>query len=101
MPSFLSRLMGAGAPSRAPELNIKASRTGPLLALQTLGLARWLPRTHSELTRSGYERNAVVYRCVRMIAEAAATVNWLVYEDGLEDEHHPLLNLLYRPNPAA
>lgn len=38
MPSLFSRLMGAGAPSRAPELNIKASRTGPLLALQTLGL---------------------------------------------------------------
>jgi len=101
MRSLFSRLIGAGAPSRAPEFQAKASRTGPLLALQTLGLARWTPRTNHELTRAGYERNAVVYRCVRMIAEAAATVPWLVYDNGLEDEHHPLMKLLARPNPAG
>ena len=101
MPSFLSRLIGAAAPSRAPDIQTKASRTGPLLALQTLGLARWMPRSNTELTRAGYERNAVVYRCVRMIAEAAATVPWLVYEDEVEDEHHPILKLLARPNPAG
>ena len=102
MPGLISRLLGAGAHSRAPQdLNTKASRTGPLLALQTLGLARWMPRSNSELTRAGYERNAIVYRCVRMIAEAAATVPWLVYDDTGEDDHHPLLKLIARPNPAG
>lgn len=102
MPGFFSRLLGAGASSRAPVvIDTKASRTGPLLALQTLGLARWMPRNTTELTRTGYERNAIVYRCVRMIAEAAATVPWLLYENGVEDEDHPLLQLLRRPNPAS
>ena len=102
MPGLISRLLGAGAHSRAPQdLNTKASRTGPLLALQTLGLARWMPRSNSELTRAGYERNAIVYRCVRMIAEAAATVPWLVYDDTGEDDHHPLLKLIARPNPVG
>ena len=102
MPGILSRLLGAGTPPRAPaSLDTKASRTGPLLALQTLGLARWMPRNTTELTRTGYERNAVVYRCVRMIAEAAATVPWLFYENGVENDEHPLHRLLRRPNPAS
>ncbi len=102
MPSFLSRLWGAGASTRAPASGeFKASRTGPLLALQTLGLARWMPRNTAELTRAGYERNAVVYRCVRMIAETAATVPWLLYDNGAENEDHSLLQPLRRPNPAA
>ena len=99
MPSILSRLFG-GAPTRAPLTDAKASRVGALLAFHTLGLARWTPRNASELTRQGFERNAIVYRCVRMIAESAATIPWLVYEDASESEAHPLRALLRRPNPA-
>jgi len=102
MPGFFSRLFGAGALARArAPVDVKASRTGPLLALQTLGLARWAPRNTTDLTRLGYERNAIVYRCVRMIAETAATVPWLVYEGALEAPDHPCLDLLTRPNPGA
>ena len=43
--------------------------------------------------------NAIVYRCVRMIAEAAASVPWLLYEGAQEIETHPLLALLAAPNP--
>ncbi len=71
-----------------------------MLAFQTLGLARWTSRNAVDLTRQGFERNAIVYRCVRMIAEAAATVPWLVYESRHEIDDHPLHALLARPNPA-
>jgi len=44
--------------------------------------------------REGYARNAIAYRCVRMIAEAAASAPLKV---GPAD--HPLARLLSRPNP--
>lgn len=99
MSTFLSRLFGAGAPSRAPLSETKASRAGALIAMHALGRPRWTSRAGDELTRQGYERNAVVYRCVRLIAENAASVPWLVYENGEDDDAHPLARLLARPNP--
>ena len=92
--SFLSRLFGA--PSREE----KRSRAGALLALHTIGAARWTPRDYVALTREGFERNAVVHRCVRMVAECAATIPWRLYEGRAELTSHPLLDLLARPNPA-
>jgi HK97 family phage portal protein len=43
--------------------------------------------------------NAIAYRCVRMIAESAASVPWLLYDGAQEIESHPLLSLLAGPNP--
>ena len=96
MPSLFTRLLGAIAPSR----EAKQSRAGKLLALHSLGLPQWTARTHVELTRAGYERNAVVYRCVRMIAEAVASVPWTMYRGREEIIEHPLLDLVTRPNPV-
>ncbi|MBX9592509.1 MAG: phage portal protein [Hyphomonadaceae bacterium] len=45
--------------------------------------------------------NAILYRSVRMIAEAAASVPLLLYAGDEEITDHPLLALLARPNPAA
>ncbi len=77
----------------------KASRTGPLVALTLAGRAVWTPRDYASLAREGFERNAVAYRCVRMIAEAAASVPWLLYDGARELDEHPLLRLLENPNP--
>lgn len=65
---------------------------GPVLALAEMGAARWGGRSGAALTRDGYLRNAVAYRCVRMVAGAAASVP-LVCEDG------PAADLLARPQP--
>lgn len=103
MASILSRLLGgAGASTRAniSRTEAKASRAGALLALHALGLARWTPRHAVELTRQGFERNAIVYRCVRMIAESAAMVPWLIYEKRQEIVDHPLHKLIARPNAS-
>ncbi|MFZ3032691.1 MAG: phage portal protein [Parvibaculum sp.] len=77
----------------------KASRTGPLFALHMQGRPVWTPRDYAQLARESFERNAVAYRCVRMIAEAAASLPWLLYDGGRELTEHPLLSLLERPNP--
>ncbi|MBV8850681.1 MAG: phage portal protein [Methylobacteriaceae bacterium] len=90
---ILSRIFG-----RAPE--VKDSRAGALLALHSLGLARWTTRSAVSLTREGYERNAVVFRAVRMIAEAAASIPWLVFAGRQENADHPLADLIAHPNPC-
>lgn len=98
MSSFLSRFRGAGAPARVP--HTKASRTAALFSIGLPGLTRPRPRALSELVRQGYEQNPIVFRSVRMIAEAVASVPWLAYVDAMEAPDHPLLALLKAPNPA-
>jgi HK97 family phage portal protein len=82
----------------APEA--KASRTGALVAFATLGRPVWTPRDYGALAREGFARNPVVYRSVRMVAEAAASVPWLAYDGARELDRHALLDLLARPNGA-
>jgi len=77
----------------------KASRTGPLIAFQRAGRPVWTPRSYAALARKGFQENAVAYRAVRMVAEAAASMAWVLSEDGRELTEHPLLDLLARPNP--
>ena len=77
----------------------KASAVGPLIAFHSVGRAVWTPRNYEALAREGFAQNAIAYRCVRMIAEAAASVPWLLYERDRELSEHPLLRLLDCPNP--
>jgi HK97 family phage portal protein len=86
-----------GAPVSPPET--RASRTGPLIAVQSFGRPVWTPRDYAALAREGYAKNPVVHRAVRLVGEAAASVPWLLYEDAHELASHPLLDLLARPNP--
>jgi len=78
----------------------KASAVRPLIAFSNQGQAVWTPRDYEALAREGFARNVIVYRCTRMIAEAAASLGWLVYEGKRERDVHPLLDLLNRPNHA-
>jgi phage portal protein BeeE len=54
----------------------------------------WSSRDSSAFAREGYARNAIAYRCVRLIAEAAASAPMKV-----GPAEHPLARLLARPNP--
>jgi len=58
----------------------------------------WTRGDYAALSREGFMRNPVVHRAVRMIAEAAANVPWLLYEGVAELVEHPMLELLARPN---
>jgi len=80
--------------AKAPE-----TKSAPLIALQLTGLARSSARDYPQLAREAILSNAVAYRCVRMIAEGAASVPWRIYDGAHELESHPLLALLARPNP--
>lgn len=64
-----------------------------MVALSQLGSARWGARSGEALMRDGYLRNAVAYRCVRMVAEAAASVPFTA-------RHEEVSTLLARPMPG-
>lgn len=65
-----------------------------LLAWHTPGRPVWPMRDPAAFAREGYGRNAVAYRCVRLIAESAASAPLVVGPNA-----HPLARLLARPNP--
>lgn len=75
------------------------SQANPLIAFSMLGAPRWSGRDFLTAAHEGVLKNAIAYRCVRMIAEGAASVPWLLYEKRHEVETHPLLTLLANPNP--
>ncbi len=93
MLNFLRHLRGSAAPER------KRSRVGPLIALHEAGRPVWTPRDYAALAREGYERNPVVHRCVRLIAEAAAQTPLIAKVGDRERPEHPALALIDRPNP--
>jgi HK97 family phage portal protein len=105
MPGFLDRLRGVVARDRRPLpdgsclLEEKRSRAGVLIAMQDLARPRWTPRDYAALARESYMQNAVAFRCVRLIAEAAAQTPLIARIGGRELREHPVLSLLARPNP--
>lgn len=85
--------------SRAPQTKSGASGSNQLIALQLAGAAKWSPRHYGSLVREGYQRNAIAYRCIRMIAEAAASVELCVQMDEACPEDGLAKKLLQNPNP--
>ena len=92
MPPFLDRLARAAGFAR-PALATKASPVN--FALYAEGRATWTPCDPAALARAGYQRNPIVYRSVRLIAEAAASLPLTA----VAGEGRGLLDLLLRPNP--
>ncbi len=83
---------------RTAEPERKASAAGPVIAFHGAGRVAWTPRDVASLTRSGFAGNPVGFRCVKMIAEAAAALPLLVQDTERRYDTHPLLDLMRRPN---
>ncbi len=75
--------------SAAPESKTRSVRH--LIAMHSGGSVIWTPRNYRNLIREGFMQNTIVYRCVRMIAEAAASVP-------VTCENELVTNLLGAPN---
>jgi len=82
---------------RAPP-EAKASRAHSAAAFYFEGRAVWTPRDYAALSREGFQKNAIVHRAVRLVAEAAASLPLTLKQDGRDLAAHPLLTLLARPN---
>ena len=78
----------------------KALPNLPMVSLYNVGQPYWAPRNYLHFARAGFSGNAIAYRSVRMIAEAAASVPLVLYKGQTELTMHPFLDLLRQPNPA-
>ncbi|MEM1342384.1 MAG: phage portal protein, partial [Pseudomonadota bacterium] len=85
-------------PKSAPEA--KASASGRVMAMAGHGRVAWSPRDIPSLMKTGFQGNPVGFRCVRLIAEAAAAVPVICQDAERRYEAHPVLSLLARPNAA-
>ncbi|PCI33398.1 MAG: phage portal protein [Alphaproteobacteria bacterium] len=94
------RLFGKDTP---PEK--KESAVAPLLGgTETLWLGlnapRWSGRNYQSLADEGYAKNVITNRAIRILSESAASVPLQLFRGDQRLDHHPLLDLLERPNPT-
>lgn len=88
MSNFISRLF-----------NRKESEVSKVL-VQGAGQAVWSDRDYRSFAKEGYQMNVVAYQCINRVAEAVASVPWLIVNgEGEQIERHPIADLLARPNP--
>lgn len=76
-----------------------ASKAGGAIAAWSVGTPVWTPRDYKALADEGYVRNAIGYRCAKMISEAAAAVPMVLMKKKAKVEEHDLLQLLANPAP--
>lgn len=102
MASWMKRAAQFLRPSEQAPMpaEVKQSKAQSLISLHTTGQPVWTPRNYQAFAKQGFSENPVGYRCVKMIAEAAASVRWQVREGGEKYDRHPVLDVLARPNPA-
>ncbi|MEO0390487.1 MAG: phage portal protein, partial [Pseudomonadota bacterium] len=80
----------------APEA--KASAAGRVIAHHSAGRVAWSPRDAVSLTKAGFAANPVGFRCVKLIAEAAAALPLVLQDRTNRYDTHPVLDLVERPN---
>ncbi len=110
MKNYLRRLMPTrGVPHARPALprsttEQKTFASGDsgsgsgFIALAGGGRSSWSQTDYATMARKGYMANPIVFRCVRLISETAAAVPLLIYEGVVEQDQHPILDLLHHPN---
>ena len=76
----------------------KSAGLQSLFAMSGTAHAHWTHTDYASLARRGFMSNPIVYRCIRLISETAAAVPMLAYEGVQENNEHPILDLLRRPN---
>jgi len=81
----------------------KRSKTSNMMMKYHAAGPIFTPRRYDRLADEGYMKNNIVHRCVKLIAQNAASVPWKLYrvEQGKKTAllEHDLLTLLQKPNP--
>lgn len=89
---------------RALNMLRKDSEARIALAFNQVGQPVYTEAKYLGFTKQGYEKNVMVYACIRKIATACAGIEWELYNkrkggEPVEVEDSPLLDLLAKPNP--
>lgn len=97
MPNPILQWLGL-APARVPDSKAAPPPLGGM-AVYVTGRPLWTSRDGTALAREGFQRNPIVHRCVRLMAEAAASIPLTLIRGAEELASHPIAALLARPNP--
>ncbi|QOD38593.1 phage portal protein [Candidatus Wolbachia massiliensis] len=87
-------------------LNIfQRRKTNKYSALQLIMEPSWSERNYVSFAEEGYIKNVIAFRAINMIANAASSVPFVLYrltnQGKSQLKVHPLLKLLYSPNPIT
>lgn len=82
----------------AASAGVEAKAAGGFAIFAGEGIAHWSGRSYGGLARTGFMKNPVAHRAVRLVAETAASVPWLAYIGDTEMSGHEALALLAQPN---
>lgn len=82
----------------------KESRAYAVLSEHIQGQAQTTPRDYKHLSIEGYQKNAIAYRCVNIIANNVMQMNIMLKKKQrngkmVEVDNHPLVDLFEAPNP--
>lgn len=97
-PKDMPKSIDQGRQKQINKYEKKASQAKSLISMHQLGHAQWTPRDYLSFANEGFGQNAICYRCIRMIAQSAASIPLRVREEGEDYKEHPILDLLNNPN---
>lgn len=94
--NLFNKLMGRlRTKQQAPPPSAQLTQMLPLTA------PAFTPATYKELSKQGYKRNVIVYRCIRLITDGLAAVPWQLDPGSAEQAPFSYLAaLLEHPNPG-
>ena len=79
---------------------VKQTKEAPVVYYNSLGVDYQQKTRYDQLATEGYSENAIVKKCIDLISNNASRVSIELYRGDQLVEEHPLLDLLYNPNPV-
>ena len=79
---------------------VKQTKEAPVVYYNSLGVDYQQKTRYDQLATEGYSENAIVKKCIDLISNNASRVAIELYRGDQQVEEHPLLDLLYNPNPV-
>lgn len=82
--------------SAPPEL--RATDSQRVLAVTVVGQTVWALINYEDFVKNAYSKNPIVYRCIQLIAQMAASTPWMLNDLDLDESRDPLAATLMQPS---
>ncbi len=65
-----------------------------------LAKPKWTARNFTKFADEGYSKNVIAHRSISLISKSVGSIKFEISADGKKLNNHPILNLLFKPNPS-
>ena len=83
-----------------PEVKQINRKEAPIVYYNNINTSYQQKTRYDQLSEEGYSENAIVKKCIDLIANNASRVKINLFRGEQEVDEHPLLDLMYSPNPT-